>query len=148
MTMNVTCSGRSVVHFALSIPPPFPGLYTSLNLDVGRRKPETQGQENDQDSEQDKKQSDKEEEKDGDGTQKENEKGMKEEDGEEEEGRVKKEESVQSSSTENTEDADDNDDEDNNMRCGSEVSEGSLLLSMVNGMDEEDGFDMMSYVTD
>ena len=39
MAFNLTSSGRSVVHFAMSIPPPFPRLYDSVQLDVAQNQP-------------------------------------------------------------------------------------------------------------
>ena len=39
MAFNLTSSGRSVVHFAMSIPPPFPRLYDSVQLDLAQNQP-------------------------------------------------------------------------------------------------------------
>jgi hypothetical protein len=65
MAFNLTSSGRSVVHFAMSIPPPFPRLYDSVQLDVAQNQPNVHAapganaKEEDQEPDPDQKQNDK-----------------------------------------------------------------------------------------
>ena len=118
MAFNLTSSGRSVVHFAMSIPPPFPRLYDSVQLDVApesnpmfMRPPGANAKEEDQEPDPDQKQNDK----------------VKEEQNED----ITKEGTEGKGGDGRTADVGDDGKSSDQMDSGSEMNDGSRLLHMI-----------------